>query len=292
MINFIRFRESQTKGIDQHYTNLDSTKSRLESVHVENEEKAELLESLQRNRSIIEQTLRDKESRSSELKNRLLELKRNQERVTERLERAKIEQSRLKLFLEDKSVQALTVRKEADKLRPYTQQSPSTLESDLRELSSSVANDKAEIERLDRRDRALKTSCDTFSLLTSDVQTLTRLFNDVQDVLKKEEEESTTASRRRDALSEKSNNIRDIERQERVLAKQLSSWTERIDGLRKMAGEKAELAGNKMDELRSNHEELGRERRTRDGEVERRRLRIELVEKKVCLLSNTLSNHD
>lgn len=239
---------------------------------------------MQRNRKNFEQAMREKEKKNGELKTRLLELKKGQERVAEKLERVKAEQGRLKTVVEDKQAQAIGLRMQADKLRPYTQQSPAALEQNLRELNANLSTDKAEIDRLERRARALQTSADTFNLLTTDVTGLTRLLTDLQAELNKEEEESARASKHNDALSERSNNVRDVERQERLLQKQLGNWQERTDKLRRGADSKAEEAKKSMESLKQTHGELAQERRKRGEEVERRRIRIEQTEKKVSLL--------
>ncbi|KAF2152551.1 hypothetical protein K461DRAFT_226167 [Myriangium duriaei CBS 260.36] len=290
VINFIRFRESQTSVIDEHFNSLDKTKNAIDQLIVVNQDKGEELEDMQRNRANVEQAMREKEKRSQELKIRLLELKKGQERVAEKLERAKAEQSRLKAMLEDKSTAALTLRRENEKLRPYTEQSPAALERNLRELGANLASDKAEIERLERRDRALRTSADTFGLLQGDVVGLTKLLGEVQEELRKEDEEAARATKHRDALSERSNNVRDVERQERYLHKQLGNWTERTEKLRRGAEEKQEVARGRMEELKGVHEELGRERRTRGEEIERRRVRIETMQKKMDDLRGNIEN--
>ncbi|PNS18767.1 hypothetical protein CAC42_5306 [Sphaceloma murrayae] len=290
VINFIRFRESQTGVIDGHFNSLEETKRRVEGLWGENEERRERVEEMRSAKEDTEAAMRDKERRSQELKTRLLELKKGQERVAEKLERARAEQGRLKALLEERNTVAFNVRKEADKLRPYTQQSPAVLEGNLRELGEQLGRDKGEIERLERRDRALKMSQDTFGLVLGDVGSLMRLAGDVAEELKKEEEEVGRANRARDALSERSNNVRDVERQERFLSKQLQSWNERTDKLRRNADEKQDVARRRMEELRAVHEELGRERRIRGDEIERRRIRIETVEKKMADLKDNIEN--
>ena len=67
----------------------------------------------------------------------------------EKLDRVKGEQSRLKAMLEDKTAALMNMRAEANKLRPYTEQSPVVLEQSLRGLTSSLNADRVEIERLD-----------------------------------------------------------------------------------------------------------------------------------------------
>ncbi|KAG9962777.1 kinetochore protein nuf2, partial [Aureobasidium melanogenum] len=288
VINFIRFRESQTSVIDEYFNSTERTKAQIEELYNSNQEKEEMLQEMQRNRKNVEQAMRDKEKKNSELKARLLELKKGQEKVAEKLDRVKSEQSRLKQALEDKQTQAINVRKEADKLRPYTQQSPAALETALRDLNASLTADKAEIDRLDRRTRALQTSTDTFTLLHGDVTGLSRLLEDLQAELKKEDEEASRANKHRDALSERSNNVREIERQERMLSKQLANIQERTNNLRQGAAAKAEEAKRRMESLKQTHSELGEERRKRGEEVERRRIRIEQTEKKMADLKENI----
>lgn len=281
IINFIRFRESQTSAIDEHYNSSERTKNTIEQLYHANQEKDEHLREMQQNRKNVEQAIRDKEKRNQDLKTRLLELKKSQERVTDKLERVKGEQSRMKSILEDRMTAVSSVKAEVSKLRPYTEQSPAVLEQSLRELNTSLSNDRNEIDRLDKRTRALQTSCDTFTLLQTDISSLTRLLTDLQSELGKEEDEARAALRNREALTEKSNNVREVERQEKMLRKQLEQWQTRTEKLRRDAETKAANAKSKMESLRATHKELTAERRDRGEEVERRRIRIEQTEKKV-----------
>jgi kinetochore protein Nuf2 len=229
--------------------------------------------------------VREKEKRNSELKQRLLDLKKAQERVQDKIERAKEEQNNLRRILEEKTATTMSAKQEASKLRPYTQQSPAVLEESLRDLNASLTNDKSQIDSLDRRARALQTSTDSFGVVASDVHACTRLLTDVQADLTKEEEELTKAARHRDALSDRSNNVRDVERQERLLQKQLSNVNARTEKLRRNADEKADAARTRMEELKNVHKRLAEERGEKGKEMERRRVRIEQTEKKVCQTS-------
>ena len=293
VINFVRFRESQTGVIDEHFATLDGTKDAIERLYASNQAKTEQLASLRANRATVQQELRDKEKRAADLTAHLRQLQRDQERLIARFERARVEQSRLKSVLEERHSAAAAVRKDADKLRPYTQQSPAALEASLRALGASLGSDKAEIERLERRERALKTSADSFGVAQADVAAVTKALGEVQAELRAEDEQASAAGRMRDALSERSANVIDVENRERLLRKQLASWTERTALARQGAEEKQGLAQRRMEELKGVHEELGRERRVRGEEVERRRVRIETVEKKVrlslCLIADMWS---
>ncbi|KAK5121379.1 hypothetical protein LTR85_005211 [Meristemomyces frigidus] len=288
IINFIRFRESQTSVIDEHYNSSERTKNAIEQLYHANQEKEEQLEEMQQNRKNVEQAIKDKERRNQELKTRLLELKKSQERVTEKLERVRGEQGRLKTMLEDRTTTVMNVRTEANKLRPYTEQSPAVLEQSLRDLSANLNADRTEIDRLDKRARALQTSCDTFNLLQSDITSLTRLLTDLQAELQKEDEEARGASKNREALTEASNNVREVERQERILRKQLEQWQSRTDKLRRDAENKGNNAREQMESLRAAHRELMAERKDRDHDVEKRKIRIEQTEKKMADLKENI----
>jgi kinetochore protein Nuf2 len=103
MINFIRFRESQTEVIDEHFNKAERTKLRIEQLYDDKQAKELQLADLERNRAATQRLMQEKEKRNNELKNRLLELKRGQEAVAEKLERARGEQTRLKELLQQKA---------------------------------------------------------------------------------------------------------------------------------------------------------------------------------------------
>jgi kinetochore protein Nuf2 len=290
MINFIRFRESQTEIIDEHFNKAERTKLRIEQLYDDKQAKEMQLAELERNRAATQRLMQEKEKRNNELKSRLLELKRGQEAVAEKLERAKAEQDRLKKLLQQRVENKENVQREVVKLKPYTQQSPTALEESLRDLSDRLTGDKTQIDMLDRRARALQTSTDSFAVVATDVTSCTRLLTDVQADLSREEEELAKASRHRDALADRSNNVRDVERQERLLQKQLGNINARTNKLKTKGDEEAERARKRMEELRETHAKLTEERGEKGREMERRRVRIEQTEKKMAELKDNIEN--
>ncbi len=280
IINFVRFRESQTAVIDEHFNKAETTKAKIEQLYLENQENEARLEEMRANKKAMEAHVQEKVKRNEALKKRLLELRQNQERVTRRFENAKAEKSEKTALLADKTAQTITLRQESSKLRPYVLQSPAALQASLAELSNALNVDKAQIDALDRRARALQTSADTFSVVSLDVASCTKLLEEISSELAKEEEENIRIARQRDALGDRSNNVREVERTEGLLQRQLSKWLERTDKLREGSKEKAMSA---------------KERAEKSKDMERRRVRIEQTEKKVCLfqlpcyLSNTLT---
>jgi len=164
------------------------------------------------------------------------------------------------------------------------------LEDSLRDLNDRLSGDKSHIDSLDRRARALQTSTDSFGVVATDVTGCTRLLTDVQADLTKEEEELAKAARHRDALADRSQNVRDVERQERLLQKQLGNVNARTDKLKTKADEEAERARKRMEELRDTHSKLAEERGEKGREMERRRVRIEQTEKKMAELKDNIEN--
>ncbi|KZF23214.1 kinetochore protein nuf2 [Xylona heveae TC161] len=290
VINFVRFRESQTSTIDEHFNKSERTKARIETLFRENEEMEGRLAEMRRNRKGMEAEVKEKMRRNDELKTRLLELRKGQERVAERLERVRGDKGRLTNALEEKTAMAINVRHESAKLKPYVLQSPAALQASLADLSNSLAADKAQIDGLDRRTRALQTSTDTFGVVANDVAACIKLLEELSVELHREEEEAQKAARHRDALSERGNNVREVERTEHLLNRQLQRWNERTEALRQGSREKARQAKERMEELRKVHRELTEERGEKGRDMERRRVRIEQTEKKMADLKENIEN--
>ena len=281
IINFIRFRESQTSVIDGHFNKAETTKARIDSLFAENQEMETALEEKKRSRKLLEGQVKEKVKRNDELKARLLDLRKRQEKLTEKLEKGRGEKTRLTSTLEDKTAMSVSIKQESAKLRPYVLQSSAVLQASLGDLSASLSADKVQIDTLDRRARALQTSTDTFSVVTGDVLACTKQLEEISIEIQKEEEDSLKAARNRDALSERSGNVREVERTEHLLQRQLTKWNERVEKLRQTSQEKAQAAKDRMDELRAVHKKLSEERGEKGRDMERRRVRIEQTEKKV-----------
>ncbi|KAJ4149312.1 kinetochore-associated Ndc80 complex subunit nuf2 [Fusarium falciforme] len=268
VINFVRFRESQTSVIDQHYNKAESTKTRIETLYAENLENEGRLEDMRHNQKAMEAQVREKTMRNEELKKRLLELRRNQEKTQEKV----------------------TLKQESTKLRPYVLQSPSALQDNLTELREILNNDKSHIDALDRRARALQTSTDSFSVVSTDVASCIKILDEIALELSKEEEELARNAKQRDALSERNNNAHEVERAEGLLKRQLSKWTERTEKLRERSNQKAQEAKERMQELSAVHKQLTAERTEKGKEMEVRRVRIEQTEKKMLDLKENIEN--
>lgn len=281
VINFVRFRSNHAGVIDEHYNRAENTKARIEQLYAENQNLEAQLDEMRANRRQMEALVAEKTRRNEELKKKLLELRRTQEKVAARLEEAKTKKGELAAELEEKTATKLALKQESAKLRPYTLQSPSALQASLTELSNTLNNEKAHIDSLDRRARALQTSSDSFAVVTSDVASCIKLLEEIAVELAKEEEDNAKNAKQRDALTERGASVREVERTEALLQRQLAKWTERTETLRAQSQEKAQRAKEKMEELRAVHKTLTEDRSEKGKDIERRRVRIEQIEKKV-----------
>jgi kinetochore protein Nuf2 len=281
-INFVRFRESQTATIDENFNKTEATKTRIENLYIENQEMEQRLEEMKRNNKALKNAADEKVARNNELKARLIELKKGQERVAEQLERAKSDKSRSQSLLEEKTERLLRSRQESEKLRPYVLQSPVALQAALTELSDNLQRDKGQIDMLERRARALQTSSDSFAVVHNDVQACVKVLEEISIELQKEEEEDLQASKNREKLAERTNNVREVEQNEKVLLRQLSRWEERTEELRRKHKDREDAAKARMAELSAVQRQLREERADKGRDMDRRRMRIEQTEKKVC----------
>lgn len=285
LINFVRFRESQTPIIDEHFNKTEKTKTRIDELFAENHEMEQRLAEMRQEQQINEVQVREKVARNDELKARLLELGREQSRVAENLDRVKNDRARRQQQLEEKTERMVRSRQEAEKLRPYVLESPVTLQSSLTELAENLMREKAQIDAMEKRARALQTSSDSFTVVSNDVQACVKLLDDISTEIQKEDEEESRAARNKEAISDRGASVREVEQTEKLLQRQLARWNERIEHLRKNAQEKAELAQARMEELRNVQRQLREERAEKQSDMERRRIRIEQTEKKVHILS-------
>ncbi|KAL1987057.1 hypothetical protein VTN96DRAFT_4931 [Rasamsonia emersonii] len=290
LINFVRFRESQTSVIDEHFNKSERTKARIEALHAENQEMEQRLEEMRRNQKAMEGQVKEKVQRNDALKARLLELRREQEKVAETLERVKSDKAKRQATLEEKIEKAVRTRQEIEKLRPYVMESSASLQASLTELSESLAREKGQVDAMERRLRALQTSTDTFTVVANEVQACVKVLEDISVELQKEEEEDARAARNRDAISERGNSVREVEQTEKLLQRQLARWNERIEALRKSSQEKQEQAQARMEELRNIQKQLREERAEKQREMEMRRIRIEQTEKKMADLKENIEN--
>src|ERR1700761_8447075 len=280
IINFVRFRESHTSVVDKHFEAAERTKLHVQQLYADKEKLEARLAQLQRERSTTEKVNKAKEAELADLKPRLLDLDRKKQRLITDLNRAEDEKKQLITLLDERSNTLDSIRSDAAKLRPYTLQRPDAMESSLRDLNATLNTEKTSLESLERRIRALATSTESFTACSTDVSATVRVLSDLGADLAREEEEITQATRCRETLSDKTNTVQDIERTERLMKKQLEAVQARTGKLRAQADDRGVAAAKKMEELKSLHGKLAKERGEKAREIERRRVNIEQTEKK------------
>ncbi|KAI4143562.1 MAG: hypothetical protein LQ340_006959, partial [Diploschistes diacapsis] len=209
IINFVRFREDQTSAIDRHFGLVESTKHGIETLYASNAELQSRLEHLRLQRVNQESANREKTARNSALKERLLELKKAQEKVALDMERVRRTKAELTASLAAKTERTLSLQKECDRLSPYASQSSAALQAQLNELSAALAREKALAEAASRRHRALHTSSAAFSAAAGDVAALLPLLDATYAAAADERAEELEAQKRREALGERGQDVRE-----------------------------------------------------------------------------------
>ena len=291
-INFVRFRESQTAVIDENFNKAEATKGRIETLYGENQDMEQRLEDMKRNRKAMEVAVKEKMKRNDELKARLLELRKGQERVAEQLERAKADKSKSQAILQEKTERLVRCRQESEKLRPYVLQSPAALQSSLTELSDNLLRERNQIEALERRCRALQTSGDSFGVVQNDVKACVKVLDEISVEVAREDEENVKAAKNREALSDRDRSVREIDQSEKNLRRQLQRWEERTEELKKKHREREEVYRARMNELREIQQQVREEKADKGRTMERRKVKIEQTEKKVSRILRLRRDRD
>ncbi|KAJ5778344.1 Kinetochore protein Nuf2 [Penicillium odoratum] len=281
LINFVRFRESQTPIIDKHLNDTEEMKTRIQELSAKNKEMRQRLARSQQEQRIKQPELHEKVARNDELKARLLDLRREQSQVAENIDHIKYQRARRQQQLEEKTQRLVRTRREAERLQPYALESAVTLQSLLSELAGKIRREKSQIDGLQKRARELQTSSELFTVASNNVQTCVTLLEEISTEMQKEDEEKSRAARNKEAISDQGASVRDIEQTEKLLQRQLAHWDERIGHLHKNAQEKAELAQTRMEELLNVQQQLREERAEKQIPMEQIRIRTERAEKKM-----------
>lgn len=239
------------------------------------------LDEMMHERKCMDTLVLEKIKLNDKMKARLLELKKSQEGFAERLDRVKDEKARLTATLEERTQKCVAIRQKSARLRPYILQSLEALEADLKELSDSLAQDKFHVDHREKRKRALQSSTDTFKVLNNDISSCIKLLEEISNETQKEQEVGLRAAERRDSISKRGHDVKEFEREEVMLKRQLTRLQERIEAITRGSDEKAREAKEKMKELRREHFNITEKRVDTRRELDRKRMRIGVTEKMV-----------
>ncbi|PHH64382.1 hypothetical protein CDD81_4603 [Ophiocordyceps australis] len=290
VINFIRFRESQTSIIDEQFNLNESAKLRIETLHEENRELRMQVEEMRRNRRAIEARVEEKKQRNNELKVHLKAVVPVTGKLRARLDELKENKSRLTSLLEQKSTAVDRLSREIDRLQRYLRESLLTLHGNVTDLRDSLNSDRAQADALERRSRALQTSTDSFALGLVDVKECVKTLADIAAEMAHEEEVTARSMRQAEMLSEEKKKERQLDQHITMLHRQLDMWAERNKKLQEQVKKNGADASEKMLELKKLHKELMEEHTIKTRDVERRGVRVEQTDKKMLDLKDAISN--
>lgn len=168
-------------------------------------------------------------------------------------------------------------------LKPYIMDSPDKLSQIIADMGSNLAAEKAAVDSVERRARALQTSADSFSMVEQDVSSCLVVMEACESELTKEEDYNRKTHRHQEIKSQKDSEEKEVDRREQRLERSLKNALEKLNTARDQAAEKREATKEKMRRLTEEFEKLSMERDTTNKDMERKRLRIEQTEKKVCV---------
>ncbi|KAI5840730.1 Nuf2 family-domain-containing protein [Morchella snyderi] len=282
VINFTRFREGRAGEIGEHLAKAEKIRDAIEARAQENEELAARVEALRARRAreepLIEGVRRDVEALTEELRG----MSKREKALSAEYGRLRKDKEAYIKTLEDRAFFVTRTRQEAEKIRPYIVDSPEKLQGVIVDMGATLAAEKAEAEALERRARALQTSADSFAVVEADVMAAIKIMEECEAELVKEEESARKAARHFDVLTQKQTEVREAERSEQRLQRQLQNATDKIARARESGESKSASAQKKMRELKEAYKQLARERAERDKDMEKKKIIIEKIEKEMA----------
>jgi len=179
-------------------------------------------------------------------------------------------------------------QQENNKIRPYIVDSPQKLQQVIADMANSLSAEKSAHDGLERKSRSLQTSANSFVIVEQDVASCIKVMEEVERELIKEEETTRRASRHAEILIVKQTEVHEVERSEKRLSRQLENATEKLRRAREAGEGKAEAAQKRMLQLKEEYGGLSRDRSERDKEMERKKIRIERIEKEMADMKETV----
>ncbi|CAZ86109.1 unnamed protein product [Tuber melanosporum] len=288
VINFTRFREERAGVIDEHFGKAQKAKEKIEQLYFENEDLNNRLQELKMQRLKEEPMINKAKKVLSALVADLETVRKRQGALTNDLDRLKQLKVSHVQTLEDRQYLKVKTQQENNKIRPYIVDSPQKLQQVITDMANSLGAEKAAHDSLERKSRSLQTSADSFVIVEQDVAGCVKVMEEVEQELVKEEETSRRASRHTEILTVKQTEVHEVERSEKRLSRQLENATEKLRRARETGEGKAEAAQKRMLELKEAYGVLSRERSERDKEMERKKIRIERIEKEMADMKETV----
>ncbi|KAI5787700.1 Nuf2 family-domain-containing protein [Peziza echinospora] len=290
IINFSRFRvdADRSKLIAGQAGRPEEARERLQHAEHENQQLVNEINRIERQLAHDEPAIKAATAGNEALTEDLRTMRKKQEVLLHNFDKERTDRKAMAAAMENQQYLLNKTRAECDKIRPYIVDSPATLHQIIADMTASLHAQRVLAEHLDRTQRALVTSTESFAIITSDLKGCISLMEECEAGLVRLEEVSRKVARNEEVLKGRENDTRESERSEALLRRQLASLKERIDKGRKAGEAKREAAQRNMEELRVVYEDLARERGEKEKEMERKKMRIEQIEKKMADLREAI----
>lgn len=216
VINFTRFREERAGVIGEHFQKAEKAKEKIEQLYFENEELASRLQALKQQRAKEEPMIKRAKEVQKLLSEELYAFSKREKALTNEMNKLKQEKETYVKTLEDRQFFVTKTLQEAEKIRPYIVDSPDKLQQVITDMGTSLSQEKAMVDSVERKNRALQTSADSFAIVEQDVVSAIKVMEECEQELVKEEENARRAARHHEILTQKQTDVREIERSEQV----------------------------------------------------------------------------
>lgn len=213
VINFFKFVEQKALDVFREQSGKAlSTKETIDTLVEEISELEKTVQELEEKRRaeipLIERTQEEYNSKLEKLRGH----KKEESVVREHFQVAKQEKNALIAKMKDLEEQIVMAKQEAAKLQPYVLDSPEKLQSTTASKSAQMNAQRAEVDAMERKIRALQTSADSFGVVESEIMKSIKTMEDIEQDLVRKDEVSTKAARQAEAFTRKESDVNSIRR--------------------------------------------------------------------------------
>lgn len=276
VVNFARFREEHMNDCDDLVEKTDKNQRKLDQLGSEAEYLKQRIDELEHSKD--PERVKEVEASNTEVESKLRELKKVQETLTEKHEQYRQERAKKLSDIENTAYLLAEAKKENEKIRPYIVESPEMLYKINNEMNASLATNKEELERYEKRQRLLDTSGESFKLIEQETKGLLRVLDECEAELHKEEDATARVNRYQELYEQRSLESQELERENQQLQRRIDMTQEKIHRATQQKAQKKGAVEVKMRELQDQYATLIAERDLNNQDMERKRTYIEKME--------------
>lgn len=281
VVNFARFRE-------EHMAD-------CEKFLIQNEEKSELyktrtlaVKSLKNQVNHVEDLLSKDEndlnqikSHNKEVEGELRKMRKKQETLTLEYENYKDGKTRLVKQLEDHSFLLLEAKKDLEKLKFYSNETPEINVKINQDLASSLETDEKKLHLLEQKSRNLSLTIESFSILEQEFKSFVRLLEEIQIEINKHETSNDKFGKFKELYEQQQLQSSDLNRKIQQITRQINNTEEKIDRTKQQSEKKRLDYQEKLKELHDNYATLITERDINDQDLFKKKQHISNLEKQM-----------